>query len=137
MIIRTVLLVLLVALAVVFIFRWWRAAASHRGEDATQGQRTPSLLQLAIGFITDFFDTLQFMRAGRFDARAALGLTLGGVPGVLIAGLFVQSLPLSVLRWLVVVVVVYAATIATMMLRSALAERRAVLTESRLQSVPR
>jgi uncharacterized membrane protein YfcA len=58
----------------------------------------------------------RFMSAGRFDSRAALGLTLGGIPAVLIAGLIVQSLPLDVLRWLVVAVVVYA---ATMMLRSA------------------
>jgi uncharacterized membrane protein YfcA len=58
---------------------------------------------------------LRFMKAGRFDKRAALGLTLGGIPAVLIAGLLVQSLPLNVLRWIVVFVVVYA---ATMMLRS-------------------
>ena len=64
---------------------------------------------------------LRFMKAGRFDTRAALGLTLGGIPGVLLAGLVVRSLPLSVLRWMVVVVVAYA---ATTMLRSALARRR-------------
>ncbi len=57
-----------------------------------------------------------FMKAGRFDSRAALGLTLGGIPGVLIAGLLVRSLPLDALRWMVVIVVVYA---AVMMLRSA------------------
>jgi uncharacterized membrane protein YfcA len=65
---------------------------------------------------------LRFMKAGRFDTRAALGLTLGGIPGVLLAGLVVRSLPLDVLRWVVVFVVVYA---ATMMLRSAAVERRA------------
>ena len=59
---------------------------------------------------------LRFMKAGRFDTRAALGLTLGGIPAVLVAGLLVQSLPLNVLRWVVVCVVVYA---ATTMLRSA------------------
>jgi uncharacterized membrane protein YfcA len=68
----------------------------------------------------------RFMSAGRFDSRAALGLTLGGIPAVLIAGLIVQSLPLDVLRWLVVAVVVYA---AAMMLRSALLERRTVSTQ--------
>jgi len=57
---------------------------------------------------------LRFMQAGRFDTRAALGLTLGGIPGVLVAGLVVQSLPLTVLRWVVVFVVFYA---GTMMLR--------------------
>jgi hypothetical protein len=63
----------------------------------------------------------RFMSARRFDSRAALGLTLGGIPGVLVAGLLVRSLPLSVLRWVVVFVVIYA---ATTMLRSAFAERR-------------
>jgi uncharacterized membrane protein YfcA len=63
---------------------------------------------------------LRFMKAGRFDGRAALGLTLGGIPAVLVAGLLVRSLPLNVLRWVVVVVVFYA---ATMMLRSALGRR--------------
>ncbi|HXT68555.1 MAG TPA: sulfite exporter TauE/SafE family protein [Vicinamibacterales bacterium] len=65
---------------------------------------------------------LRFMKAGRFDTTAALGLTLGGIPAVLLAGLLVRSLPLGVLRWVVVVVVVYA---ATTMLRSAFTERRA------------
>jgi uncharacterized membrane protein YfcA len=52
---------------------------------------------------------VRFVRAGRFHQRAALGLTLGGVPGVLVAAWLVQSLPLDALRWLVLVVVVYAA----------------------------
>jgi hypothetical protein len=39
----------------------------------------------------------------------ALGLTLAGVPAVLLAGLIVKSLPLTALRWLVLVVVLYAA----------------------------
>ena len=67
-----------------------------------------ALMAMAGGF--------RFIRAAKFDKRAALGLTLGGIPGVLVAGLIVKSLPLSVLRWMVVGVVIYA---ATMMLRSA------------------
>lgn len=63
---------------------------------------------------------LRFMKAGRFDTRAALGLTLGGIPGVLLAGLVVQSLPLDTLRWVIVFVVAYA---ATMMLRSAIVRK--------------
>jgi uncharacterized membrane protein YfcA len=59
----------------------------------------------------------RFMQSAKFDRKAALGLTLGGIPGVLVAGLIVKSLPLSVLRWMVVAVVIYA---ATMMLRSAM-----------------
>lgn len=52
---------------------------------------------------------VRFITKARFDPRAALGLTLGGVPGVLVAALVVQALPLVYLRWLVLVVVVYAA----------------------------
>lgn len=62
-----------------------------------------------------------FMREGRYERRAALGLTLGGLPAVLIAGLLVKSLPLTALRWLVVVVVLYA---AGRMLHAALGARR-------------
>ena len=51
---------------------------------------------------------VRFVRAGRFDRRAALGLTLGGVPGVLVAAIVVQSMSLEALRWLVVSVVLYA-----------------------------
>lgn len=62
----------------------------------------------------------RFVRAGRYDKSAALALTIGGIPGVLIAALIVKSLPLVWLRWLVVVVVLYA---SVQMLRSAARER--------------
>jgi uncharacterized membrane protein YfcA len=62
---------------------------------------------------------LRFVRSARYEPGAALGLALGGVPGVLIAAFIVKSLPLVWLRWLVVIVVVYA---AFAMLRSARAD---------------
>jgi uncharacterized membrane protein YfcA len=52
----------------------------------------------------------QFIRRGKYDLRAAMGLAIGGIPAVLIAGLIVKSLSLVYVRWLVVVVVIYAAT---------------------------
>jgi uncharacterized membrane protein YfcA len=52
---------------------------------------------------------VRFVGAGRFHWRAALGLTLGGIPGVIVAVWLVKSLPLEALRWLVLVVVAYAA----------------------------
>ncbi len=52
---------------------------------------------------------VRFIRTGRFAGRAALGLALGGIPGVIIAAWLVKSLPLDVLRWLVLIVVIYAA----------------------------
>jgi uncharacterized membrane protein YfcA len=60
--------------------------------------------------------SVRFVRSGRYDLRAALGLAIGGTPAVLIAGLIVGSLPLQAVKWLVVVVVVYT---AIAMLRSA------------------
>lgn len=59
---------------------------------------------------------MQFINTGRYDLRAALGLTLGGVPAVLLAAFLVRSMDLATVRWLVVVVVVYT---AVMLLRSA------------------
>ena len=52
----------------------------------------------------------RFVREQAFDLPAALGLLIGGVPAVLIAGLLVQSLPLTVVKWIVVAVVLYTAT---------------------------
>ena len=51
---------------------------------------------------------VRFVRAGRFDRRAALGLAAGGIPGVIVAVWLVTSLPLEALRWIVLVVVAYA-----------------------------
>jgi uncharacterized membrane protein YfcA len=53
--------------------------------------------------------SIQFVRRDSYDARAALGLTIGGIPGVLIAAFIVRSLPLEALRWLVVAAASYAA----------------------------
>jgi len=60
--------------------------------------------------------SLRFIEKGSYSPRTALGLAVGGVPGVLIAAFIVKSLPLTALRWGVVVVVLYA---AGAMLRSA------------------
>jgi uncharacterized membrane protein YfcA len=55
------------------------------------------------------FGGVRFIRSGRYDRQAALGLALGGIPGVLIAVYLVKSLPIVWLRWLVLVAVIYAA----------------------------
>ena len=64
--------------------------------------------------------SVRFLKANAYKHRPALGLALGGVPAVLIAAFLVRSLPLTTMRWLVVVVVTYA---ALAMLRSAWVER--------------
>ena len=51
---------------------------------------------------------IKFARANKYDGQAALGIALGGIPGVLVAAYVVKSLPLEAIRWLVVVVVSYA-----------------------------
>lgn len=61
---------------------------------------------------------IRFVAAARFDGPVALALTVGGVPGVLIAAYVVKSLPLEVIRWLVVCVVLYASISMLMAARS-------------------
>ena len=57
-----------------------------------------------------------------YFANVEFGLAIGGIPAVVIAAYLVKSLPLDWLRWLVVVVVIYA---AAGLLRSALAAKTA------------
>jgi uncharacterized membrane protein YfcA len=61
---------------------------------------------------------LGFLRSGRFSHRCALGLTLGGLVGTLCAFPLVNLIAqhLTLMRWLVIVVIIYA---AVSMLRSA------------------
>ena len=73
-------------------------------------------IMMGAGALVTMAGGLRFISRARYNTRAALGLTLGGIPAVLFAGLVVKSLPLEVLRWVVVVVVAYA---AVMMLMSA------------------
>ena len=62
----------------------------------------------------------RFIRSNRYDVRASLGLAIGSIPAVLLAAFIVKSLPLSAVRVLVIVVVVYT---ALNLLRAALRER--------------
>jgi uncharacterized membrane protein YfcA len=64
--------------------------------------------------------TARFVGRHAYALRPALGLAIGGLPGVLIAAYLVTSLDIYYLRWLVVGVVTIA---AVMMLRSAAVER--------------
>jgi uncharacterized membrane protein YfcA len=53
----------------------------------------------------------RFFRAGRFHRRTALGLAIGGMPGVLIAAFIVKSLDVTLLLWVVVGVLLYTSTL--------------------------
>jgi len=63
--------------------------------------------------------SLRFIRERCYSLRAALGLAIGGIPGVLLAAFIVTSLPIRAVRWLVIVVVIYT---ALTMLYSAMTE---------------
>ena len=65
--------------------------------------------------------SVRHIQIGQVDMRVVLGLTLGGIPAVLVAALIVKSMPIEALRWMVVVVVLYSAAI---LLRAALHGRR-------------
>ena len=54
---------------------------------------------------------VRHIQFGQMDLKVVIGLALGGIPGVLIAAYIVVSMKLEYLRWLVIVVVVYAAAV--------------------------
>jgi uncharacterized membrane protein YfcA len=66
--------------------------------------------------------SLRFFETGKFGWGTSIGLAIGGIFGVLVAAYIVKSLPLEYLRWLVIVVIAYA---AFAMLRSAAQPRTA------------
>jgi uncharacterized membrane protein YfcA len=65
--------------------------------------------------------SLRFIRERSYSLRAAIGLAIGGVPGVLLAAYIVKQLNLVTVRWLVIVVVLYT---AITMLYAAFSEER-------------
>ena len=58
----------------------------------------------------------KFIKEGAYNRKAAIGMCIPGAIGTLIAAFVVKSLPLDVLRWIVIVVVIYTSVV---MLRSA------------------
>ena len=66
---------------------------------------------------------VRFLREDRYHLSASVGLTLGDVPGLLIGAYLVKSLPLTGLRWVVLFVVFYT---ATLLLQSGRREARAL-----------
>jgi len=64
--------------------------------------------------------SIRFMHSNAYSLRPALGLALGGIPGVLLGALVIKEMPLDLMRWLVVVIVTYT---SFAMLKSAYTER--------------
>ena len=61
--------------------------------------------------------SLKFIKEGAYSRRASLAIAAAGVVGVLIAAFLVKALPMDVLRWIVIGVIIYTATV---MLRAAI-----------------
>ncbi len=55
--------------------------------------------------------SFRYLALGEMDLRIAGAIALGGIPAVLVAAFIVKSMSLAWLRWLVVVVVAYAAAV--------------------------
>lgn len=68
--------------------------------------------------------SIRYISIGEVDLKLATGIALGGIPAVLVAAFIVKSMSVELLRWLVIVVVLYAAVV---MLRAALIGRRNAL----------
>jgi uncharacterized membrane protein YfcA len=64
---------------------------------------------------------IRFIGRGSYASRAALGLAIGGIPGVLLAAYVIRRLPVQYLLWLVIAVATYS---ALAMLHSAWKEGR-------------
>jgi uncharacterized membrane protein YfcA len=64
--------------------------------------------------------SIEFIKKGAYNRKAALGMALPSIIAVLIAALIVKSLPLDTLRWLVIIVVIYT---SFLMLKSAFSSK--------------
>jgi uncharacterized membrane protein YfcA len=64
--------------------------------------------------------SMKFIKERAYSLPVAMGLAIGGIPGVLIAAYIIKSIPIEYVRWLVIVVVLYT---AVTMLYSAFTER--------------
>ena len=60
---------------------------------------------------------IRHINYGEINLKVVTGMAIGGIPAVFVAAFIVKTMPMEVLRWLVMMIVVYA---AVMMLRSAL-----------------
>jgi uncharacterized membrane protein YfcA len=77
--------------------------------------------------------SIRFIREGSYSLPAALGLAIGGIPGVLLAAYIVKELPLDLVRWLVITVVIYT---SISMLWTARNNHSAELTTPALRATP-
>jgi len=67
--------------------------------------------------------SLKFVKEGAYDRKASMTITICGLVGVFIAYYLVKSLPLDILKWLIIVVILYT---AVMMFNSSSKAKKAV-----------
>jgi uncharacterized membrane protein YfcA len=98
------MLILLAVLAIVFILGWWRAATSRNVRSPNEGRPRPSPVQIAIGFVTNFFDTLGI---GSFATTTTAFKMLRVVPDEQIVGTMLvgHTLPVVAQAFIFLVVV--------------------------------
>lgn len=51
--------------------------------------------------------SINFIREGAYDRKIALAITIGGIPGVIIASQFLMGLDLTVISYLIILVIIY------------------------------
>jgi uncharacterized membrane protein YfcA len=57
--------------------------------------------------------SVRFVKVPEIDLRIVVGLTLGGIPAVLVAALIVKSMNVDLLRYVITIVVFYTAVVMT------------------------
>jgi uncharacterized membrane protein YfcA len=100
------------------------------------GHYAPSLIMLSLmgldprlafpimaggGALTVAGAGVRHISMGEIDLKIVVGMAIGGIPAVLVAAFLVKEMPLEMLRWLVILVVLYASAV---MLRAAMAGSR-------------
>jgi uncharacterized membrane protein YfcA len=53
----------------------------------------------------------RFIKEGAYNRRASVAIAVSGSVAVLFAAFLVKSLPLDILRWLVIAVIIYTASV--------------------------
>ena len=56
------------------------------------------------------FSGMEFIKEGQYPRKSSLGINIGGIFGVFIAAFIVKSLPINILKVLVICVIFYTAT---------------------------
>src|SRR5215208_7610777 len=111
MIIRIVLLVILALLAIVFVIAWRRAVIVSSPNES----RRPSVVQILIGFVTDFLDTLG---VGSFATTTAAYKVMNAVPDERIVGTMIvgHSVPVVVQAFIFLVAVKVDPTVLALLI---------------------